>query len=88
MIYWRIIADISIGSYFKRKERRKGEAMIKVKDAEQKAFVPKRTIIVKGARIENGFFVDEAGNIADSVLDALPDGIEEFEIKIMVELPE
>lgn len=62
--------------------------MIKVRDTEQKAFIPKRTISVKGARIENGFFVDESGNIADSVLAALPDGIEEFEIRIAVELPE
>lgn len=60
--------------------------MIKVKETSAKTTPAKRSITVSGVRIENGVFVDEEGNIVDSVLEVLPDVGSIFDIKIAIEL--
>lgn len=62
--------------------------MIKVKDTEAKMSVPKRTITVTGVSIEDGVLVDESGEIVYLIEERLPEGVEVFDIKITVELPE
>lgn len=62
--------------------------MIKVKDTEAKMSVPKRTITVTGVSIEDGILVDESGEIVYLIEERLPEGVEVFDIKITVELPE
>lgn len=58
--------------------------MIKVSEKKATSQPAKVVIAVSDVRIENGTFVDEEGNIAQSVLDALPDDVEMFEIKITI----
>ena len=65
----------------------KGKTMFKVKDTEEKLTPAKKTITVSGVHIENSSFVDEEGNIADRLSDLIPDGFEEFAMKMTFELP-
>lgn len=60
--------------------------MVTFKDTQKKTTTPKRNIKVEGVSIKNGQFVDEDGNIADGVFKLLPAGVNEFTIKISIEL--
>lgn len=64
--------------------------MVTVKDTEKRTTSSRRTITCKDVTIdrETGTFVDDDGNIAQSVADALPEGIEFFSMKIVLELPD
>lgn len=62
--------------------------MLKVKDLESKPTVPKRTITVDCVSVEDGKLVDENGPIAPEIAKVLPEGVEEFVVKITVALPE
>ncbi len=62
--------------------------MITVKDAPGRVSKPKRNITIDGVTVEDGQLVDEMGNIAEAVADALPDGATTFTIKITIDLPE
>lgn len=63
--------------------------MIKVKETEAKVSVAKRNITVTNVSInEDGFLVDEDGNIATGIAENLPEGVDSFDIKITIELPE
>lgn len=57
------------------------------KDKKASTSVAKRTITATSVSIKDGIFVDESGNIAESVKENLPDGIDTFDIKITIELP-
>lgn len=61
--------------------------MIKVKELKAKTTAAKRTISVTEVSIENGVFVDEEGNIAEKVLEKLPENTGKFTLSICVELP-
>ena len=50
--------------------------------------IAKKNIKASDVRIENGTFVDEDGNIADRILEQLPEGAETFTIAISVEVDE
>lgn len=58
--------------------------MIKVSEKKATSQPAKVVIAVSDVKIENGMFVDEEGNIAQSVMDALPEDVEMFEIKITI----
>lgn len=62
--------------------------MVKVKNTEAKVSVGKRTITVSNVSIEDGLLVDEDGSIAERIENVLPDGVTEFTLKIVIELPE
>lgn len=62
--------------------------MFKVKDNPSKKTDGKRSITVEAVSIEDGQLVDENGPIAEGILENLPEGVEEFTIKIQVLLPE
>lgn len=59
-----------------------------VKDTESKVTVAKRTITVKDASVKDLRFVDETGDITAEVLNQIPEGIDEIDLKITIELPE
>ena len=61
--------------------------MIKVKDVESKQTEAKRNITISGVSVINNELVDEDGNIANAILEKLPDGVNEFDIKISIILP-
>lgn len=50
--------------------------------------IAKKNIKASDVRIEKGAFVDEDGNIADRILEQLPEGTETFTIDISVEVDE
>lgn len=58
--------------------------LIKVSKKSATSQPAKVVIAVSDVKIENGMFVDEEGNIAQSVMDALPEDVEMFEIKITI----
>lgn len=62
--------------------------MIKVKESKAKTTVAKRTISITEVSIENGVFVDEEGNIAEKVLEKLPEHTGKLTLSICVELPD
>lgn len=62
--------------------------MFKIKDNPSKKTDGKRSITINSVSIEDGILVDENGSIADGIAENLPDGVEEFTIKIQVLLPE
>ena len=62
--------------------------MVSYKDTEKKMTTPKRTIKVDCVSIEDGVLCDEDGAIAERIADALPNGVEEFTLKITINLPE
>ena len=61
--------------------------MVKFKDSASRVTPGSRNITVEGVRIENGKLVDEDGDIASALKSTLPEGIDEFTIKIKIELP-
>jgi hypothetical protein len=62
--------------------------MVKYKDSVARVTLGSRNIVVDGVRIEDGKLVDEMGDIASALANTLPEGVEEFTIKIKIELPE
>ena len=62
--------------------------MIKYRDLEPNPAVPKRTITVDCVSVKDGKLVDENGPIAPEIAKVLPEGVEEFVVKISVVLPE
>lgn len=60
--------------------------MITVKDSESKVTAAKRNITIKNVRIEDNVLVDEDGVIASAIAAKLPENVEEFTIKISIEL--
>lgn len=62
--------------------------MVTYKDNKPKPQVAKRMIKVDCVSIEDGVFKDEDGNIAQRVADALPQGVDEFVLKIQTVLNE
>lgn len=62
--------------------------MVTYKDTVKKTTTPKRNIKVDCVSIEDGYLVDENGNIAQGIKESLPPGVEEFTIKISVNLPD
>lgn len=62
--------------------------MFKYSDTEAKISVPKRNITVSNVIIVDGKFVDEGGNIAENILEVLPDPNIPFTIKISIKLDE
>lgn len=63
-------------------------AMIKFKDSASRVTPGSRNITIDGVRIEGGKLVDEAGDIVSALAETLPDGVDEFTIKIKIELPD
>lgn len=61
--------------------------MIKFKDSAARVTPGSRNITVEGVHIENNKLVDEDGDIVSALSDSLPDGVDEFTIKIKIELP-
>lgn len=61
--------------------------MIKFKDSASRVTPGSRNITIDGVRIEGGKLVDEAGDIVSALAETLPDGVDEFTIKIKIELP-
>ena len=62
--------------------------MIKVTETPEKTTIAKRNIKLEGIYVKNLKFVDETGDITQQVLDEIPDGIEQINFKITVEIPE
>ena len=62
--------------------------MIKVTETPEKTTTAKRNIKLEGIYVKNLKFVDETGDITQQVLDEIPDGIEQINFKITVEIPE
>ena len=62
--------------------------MFKVKDNPSKKTSGKRSITIDSVSIEDGILVDENGSIVDGIAENLPEGVDEFTIKIQVLLPE
>lgn len=60
----------------------------KVTTAEQKLTPAKKTINLKGILVDELKFVDETGDITQQVIDALPEGTEQVNFKITVDLPD
>ena len=60
--------------------------MIKFKDSASRVTPGSRNITIDGVRIECGKLVDEAGDILSALAETLPDGVDEFTIKIKIEL--
>ena len=61
--------------------------MVSYKDSAKRVTSPKRTIKVDNVRVEGGKLTDEAGDIVEAIAESLPDGVEEFTIRIQVDLP-
>lgn len=61
--------------------------MIKYKDSASRVTPGSRNITVEGVRIEDNKLVDESGDIIPALKDSLPEGTDEFTIKIKIELP-
>ena len=62
--------------------------MIKFKDSASRVTPGSRNITIDGVRIEGGKLVDEAGDIVSALAETLPDSVDEFTIKIKIELPD
>lgn len=62
--------------------------MVEKKDKAGKKTSSTRTIKATEVKIENGFFVDEEGNIADKVKDLIPDGFDTFTMTIKFDIPD
>jgi len=62
--------------------------MIKFKDSASRVTPGSRNITIDGVRIEGGKLVDEAGDIVSALAETLPDGVDEFTMKIKIELPD
>ncbi len=62
--------------------------MIKFKDSASRVTPGSRNITIDGVRIEGGKLVDEAGDIVSALAETLPDNVDEFTIKIKIELPD
>lgn len=62
--------------------------MIKFKDSASRVTPGSRNITIDGVRIEGGKLVDEAGDIVSALTETLPDGVDEFTMKIKIELPD
>ena len=61
--------------------------MVKFKDSAPRTTPGSRNIVVDGVRIESGKLVDESGDIVSALAETLPNGVEEFTMKIKIELP-
>ena len=61
--------------------------MIKITESEEKITPAKKSIKLDGIFVKDLKFVDEMGDIAQQVIDALPEGTEQVGFKITVELP-
>ncbi len=62
--------------------------MIKFKDSASRVTPGSRNITIDGVRIEGGKLVDEVGDIVSALAETLPDGVDEFTMKIKIELPD
>ena len=62
--------------------------MFTYKDSEAKMSIPKRNIKIENVSVEDGQLCDEEGNIAERIAKVLPDGVDEFTVKIAIVLPE
>lgn len=62
--------------------------MIKSKDSNPAPSIPKRTITASNVSIKGNSFVDEDGDIIERIKKKFPEGVEEFTVKITLELPE
>ena len=61
---------------------------MKVTTSEQKMTPAKKNIKLEGILVKDLKFVDETGDITQQVIDALPEGTEQVNFKITVELPD
>lgn len=62
--------------------------MVKYKDTASKVTPGSRSITIEGVHIEGTHLMDEDGDITAALASALPEGVEEFTIKIKLGLPE
>ena len=62
--------------------------MFKVKNNPSKTTESKRSITISSVSIEDGQLVDENGSIVEGIAENLPDGVDEFTIKIQVVIPD
>lgn len=62
--------------------------MFKVKDVEPKMSARKKNITISGVMIEDEQLVDEEGSIVGRLAEKLPEGINMFDLKISIEIPE
>lgn len=62
--------------------------MITVKDSESKVTTAKRSITIKNVSIDNNILIDEDGAIAPAIAEKLPKNVNEFTIKISIDLLE
>lgn len=59
---------------------------ISCKDTEAKLSTPKRNIKIEGVSVEENMLCDEEGNIAERLKAIIPDGVDEFTVKISIVL--
>ena len=62
--------------------------MVNVKESPSKITAAKKSITIKGALVKELRFVDEAGDVTEQVLSAIPEEFETIDVKITLELPE
>ncbi len=62
--------------------------MVTFKDTEKKVSTPKRNIKIDAVSIEDGQLCDEEGSIVERLADILPNGVDEFTLKISIVLPD
>ena len=62
--------------------------MVKFKNYAPRTTPGSRNIVVDGVHIEGGKLVDEMGDIVTALAETLPEGVDEFTIKIKIELPD
>lgn len=62
--------------------------MVKYKDTASKVTPGSRNITIEGVHIDGTHLMDEDGDITAALASALPEGVEEFTIKIKIGLPE
>ena len=62
--------------------------MFKVKNNPSKTTESKRSITISSVSIDDGQLVDENGSIVEGIAENLPDGVDEFTIKIQVVIPD
>lgn len=59
---------------------------VKIKNTDARISTPKRTITIKGAIVKELRFVDETGDVTDTVLEQIPENLETIDAKITLEL--
>lgn len=57
----------------------------KVSVSKERVTPAKKNIVISNVSISDDMFIDEEGNIAERLLEELPEGTDQFDMKITVE---